>query len=121
MNAKYCLWTLLLLVTAAVGAATPTADDVIGRWEVRGLSEGLEAEPEAAPPEVFTLRADGTVHSALSNRSDAWRLEDGAIIVESTTGSQRLEIVQYDGKRMKWLLAVGDLTIVYHLERTPEE
>ena len=121
MNPKNSLWTLLLLLTAAVGAATPTADDVIGRWEVRGLSDSLEAEPEAAPPEVFTLRADGTVHSALSDRSDAWRLEDDAIIVESATGSQRLEIVEYDGRRMKWLLAVGDLTIVYHLERTPEE
>jgi hypothetical protein len=121
MTLKTCLWLLLLLAAATAPAATPTADDLIGRWAVTGLSESIDAAPEAAPPEVFTFRTDGTVHSALSDGADAWRLEDGGIVVTSAAGSQRLEIVDYGGDRMKWTLAVGDLLIVYHLERMPEE
>mgnify|MGYP001819028608 FL=1 len=121
MDPKTSLWPLLLLAAAAVQAATPTADDLLGRWAVTGLSESIDAAPEAAPPEIFTFRPDGTVHSALSNGADEWRLEDGAIVVTSAAGGQRLEIVEYDGARMKWTLAVGDMLIVYHLERTPEE
>ena len=81
----------------------------------------LESEPEEAPPEVFTIRADGTVHSAMSDSSDQWWLEGDGIVIESTAGSQRLEIIEYDGNRMKWALAVGEMLIVYHLVRTPAE
>ena len=119
MKLKTLLCALLLLAAAATAAATPSADDLIGRWQVAGLSEGVDEPPGEAPPEVFTFRGDGTVHSALSDSADQWRLEDGGIVVESAGGSQRLEIVEYDGDHMKWTLAVGDLLIVYHLVRRP--
>jgi hypothetical protein len=120
MKLKTWLCTILLLAAAAVVAATPSANELIGHWQVAGLSEGIDEPPGEAPPEVFTFRNDGTVHSALSDSADQWRLEDGGIIVESVGGSQRLEIVEYDGDRMKWALAVGDLLIVYHLVRVPD-
>ena len=114
-------WPLIaLLFGASLQAADVTSEDIVGDWQVVGLSEAEDEAPEAGPPEVFEFHADGTVRSQLADVTNEWRVEGDRLVIEAPQGRQEFEVLDYDGTHMRWKFEIGDMLVFYHLKRAPD-
>ena len=129
MNGCITRWAAALCTTLAlclgVGTASATgklaAADLVGRWQLLGVTESVEQALEPSGPEQgFEFGADGSVRyfpaddSALVN---SYEVEGSAVRVRAPEGEQSFEVLQHDGERMLWRLSVGDQEFYYHLRK----